>query len=45
MNFLGIISSTLTLYTNIEKSIRFTLNPKGNQIDFSYFTTWGRGKK
>ncbi len=28
-----------------EKSIRFTLSPKGNRIDFSDFSPWGWGIK
>ncbi|MDB4581562.1 hypothetical protein N9164_00280 [Draconibacterium sp.] len=40
----GIIS-TLTHSCKNEKPIRFTLNPKGNQIDFSGFSPWCWGKK
>ncbi len=39
------VNSTLTDSLKIEKSIRFTLNPEGNRIDFSDFSPWGRGKK
>jgi hypothetical protein len=38
-------NSTLTLFPKVEKSIRFTLNPKGNRIDFSDFSPWDWGKK
>ena len=35
--------SPLTDSFEIEKSIRFTLPPKGNRIDFSDFSPWGWG--
>jgi hypothetical protein len=35
----------LTDFFQIEKFIRFTLNPEGNQIDFSDFSPWGWGIK
>jgi len=37
--------STLTHASKIEKSIRFTLIPKGNRMDFSGFSPWGWGIK
>ncbi len=40
-----LVNSTLTDSFKNEKSIRFTLSPKGNRIDFSDFSPWGWGIK
>ncbi len=42
---MDIIISTLTDSFKNEKSIRFTLSPEGNRIDFSDFSPWGWGIK
>ncbi len=43
--FIDISNSTLTDSFKNEKSIRFTLSPEGNRIDFSDFSPWGWGIK
>jgi hypothetical protein len=43
--FWWILNSTLTDSFKNEKSIRFTLSPEENRIDFSDFSPWGWGIK